>query len=246
MVNGGNYSSNWSDYLNAVTRGEMKNGTQQDNWIDSLGNFLVGKDEKISQIPLYGQDVRQQFGQLRNQAMQGLNRDVTGDYDRSIRQQFQTNTLPTIMSRLSSAGAMSSPDIGRLLAQSGAQFDMGLGADKQRMQQEHQQSMLRQFQAGSPQEFDTRIQPETEGLMQKLPGLLASVLASYFSGMPLNLTDNQGQKQQGSQIMPRTGSYFGGEQGWQSGLTTPSLLGGASMSNINALMGKLLENRRAY
>ena len=215
---------------------------------DPIDNWLFGKEEVKSRLPLVSNDVLQQDRWLRNQAIEGLGRDVTGDYDKSIRQQFQTNTFPTIMSRLSSAGVMSSPDQSRLLAQAGAQFDMGLGADKQRMQQEHNAQMLRQFQVGSPQEFENRIQPETEGFMQQLPAMIASALASYFAGMPLNLTGNKpGQQQeQGSQIRPRTGYNFGGNQGWQSGLEAPSMYGHASVSNVDAIMNKLFAKRELY
>ena len=245
MVNPGTrVSTDWNEYLQALNRGDVGQPYQGDNWVDSLGNFLVGKDEQISKISRFEPDVRQMFANIRQQGQADLKRDVTGDYDRSIRQQYEKYTFPSIMSRLSSAGVMSSADKNRLLAQSSAQFEMGLGADKQRMQQEHEAQALRKLQFASPEEYAIKYQPENEGFMQKLPGLIASVLAAYYTGKPLNpFGGDNGQSGQ-AELLPQ--SRFGNSQGWQTGFQTPSLYGNASVANVNALFSKLLEERKPY
>lgn len=184
-----------------------------------LRDFFLGTPQTTQQIPRFSPEQSQAMNQLLSQAMGGLQQQPRSfePYKQQAQERFATQTVPGLAERLGQLGGESkySSNFQGALLGAGAGLDRGLAQQEQDFNQQQFQNSLQLLQGGLQPQFDTGIQPQTQGLLQPLAasggqaaGLM--LLLKLLGGLGGGALGGPGGAMAGSSLGSSLGSLFGG------------------------------------
>ena len=132
-------------------------------------NFFMGTPQNQQQIPRFSPDITSGISNLFSQGMQNMNPDAI---ENRARNQFQTQTVPSLAERFTSMGGPGSQG-GQRSSAFGAQLG-GAGADlESQLAALRSQFGMQQTQMGLTPTFDTMNNPRQPGVLESaIPQLL--------------------------------------------------------------------------
>lgn len=148
-----------------------------------LSKFLFGNKPKIKQMPNFAQDQEQLINELVMQARQGNQQameylqsilsDEEGafdDFERPYMEQFQEQTIPSILERLNERGGMNkySGSITQQLAQAGKGLSTNLAAQRANLKQNAIGQLQNYSQMGLTKKTSPYLQGGNEGFLSML------------------------------------------------------------------------------
>lgn len=147
-----------------------------DSTLNSIGSSiksaLVGTNPKIEQLNRFAPNQQETMQQLLNYGMQGMQNPYQGfePIAKSVRQNFEQNTLPSLAERFTSMGknSMTSPLYMSQMHNAGANLDTGIGALQAQYGLQNQQNMGRFLQLGLQPQYEHANIPGQNGLLQYL------------------------------------------------------------------------------
>jgi hypothetical protein len=139
-------------------------------------NFFMGTPQNQQQVPRFSPGVMGGIENLFSQGMQNMNPNAI---EGRARQQFQTQTMPSIAERFTSMGGA-----GGQRSSAFAPAAMGAGADlESQLAALRSQLGMQQTQMGLTPAFDTLNNPAHAGVLeQSIPGLLQLLMSLAMGG----------------------------------------------------------------
>lgn len=137
-----------------------------------IGNFLTGSSGRVQRSPLFDDQQESALNQLLSQGMSNQNFDAI---ENRARQQFQTNTIPSIAERFTgmlpgAASSQRSSAFQAALGRAGSDLESQLAALRG-------QYGLQQTQMGLTPRFENTYMPGQPGLLQGIASMLPALLA---------------------------------------------------------------------
>ena len=146
----------------------------------STSEFFGGTPGRFEQVGRYSPQQQQALNQLLSQAMSQAANPMAGfePFAQQARQQFQTQTVPSLAERFTgTGGALSSPAFASQLGSAGSQLETNLASLGSQYGLQSQGNLLNLLRFGLSPQFDTY-------QLQGQPGLVENFLPSLLKLLP--------------------------------------------------------------
>lgn len=160
------------------------------DWSKNMGEFLLGTNAQVQQIPTMGRQGQNALQQLLSQATQGLRNPNEGfePFANQARQQFQEQTVPSLAQRFTSMGQnkLTSGAFANQLGQAGAGLESQLASAGAQYGRQNRNDLLQMLQLGLTPQFQNIQTPGQAGAIESsikpLIELLIRAGAAYGTG----------------------------------------------------------------
>ncbi len=191
-----------------------------------MANFFkelfFGKPEQLKEYNPYNSQQQQGFSDILKQAMQGnqnalqyLNSllsdepEAYEDFERPFMDQFEQQTIPSILERFTGAGARSSSALNQTLGQAGRQLSGDLATQRAGLKQNAMSQLQNYSQMGFTPQKQPYVQGATQGLFQQLAPAAGQFAGNSFTNL-LGMLGRGGMGgMQNSYNMPGAGQQAG-------------------------------------
>ena len=217
----------------------------------TASNFFLGDQGGWSQLANFNPQQQQAFSQILQQALSGLQNPTQGfePIAQNARQQFNTQTIPSLAERFTSMGGDSrqqSSAFAGALGSASSGLDSQLAALKAQYGLQNQNSLQNLLGMGLTPQFENVFKPRQPGFLESLLGeagkaLVGGVAGGYGQSLGLqNLMNGLGQQGQQKAVNNLSANRLGGMGGPNVSGGMPSVGGTGSLQPfmLNSLMGR--------
>jgi hypothetical protein len=156
-----------------------------------LKEFFLGSPDRFLQAPTVTGEQQGALSQLLQQALGGIQNPQAGfePIAQQARTQFEQQTVPSILERLSGLGAQRSSALGQQLGAAGAGLEQNLAAQGAQFGQQNLGQLLQMLQLALRPQFENVYQPGSSGLLGSIGNAVlqggGQALGTYLGNKPL-------------------------------------------------------------